>query len=479
MNKTFKFFGFLFLSSVGLMACTGTKKIANDNNYTPIITDKNSNDTMEGLEYGYSSKKKIELIDQKPVIIEEPKIVAEKPLQDTTVAIKDTIKTILEEITPPTKPIYLNPFAHLELKDTFNIALILPFNLGQTPTTLTQKQNFKFDASTKLALDYYQGFMTAIKNFNGNNLVVKVDVLDDKNDENATQSIINSGKLRNTDIIVGPIYNKNLRIMAPYAQEMEIPIFSPLSPSSNIAQNNPYYFSANAVNESIYEQIINEINKKKPFDTIYIFNEGSSEELDIIKIMKHQNEELGGNLTLLDFKINQSTDTLKIPPYFSDTLQKNIIIPNHNEAFASYVCGRLKILSKNQFSVYGLSTWIKFNKKIFTSKNLNTIIPTSTRLNNANGELDFFRNQYEMKYDKKPAEASYQAHDLVVLLANLIGKKNFHPTNGFQLLETNQLINTQYNIMPNKKVDGTINYYSNHFVYFLRFDQGSTTFIKN
>jgi hypothetical protein len=479
MKKTFKFLVLIVLGNFYLIACSGSKKITSNDGYTPIVNEKNAKDTLIGLENGYSSKKKIELIDQKKITEQDIINIENNIKKDTVVELIDTIKKTIEEPIPTSKPFYINPFAHLELKDTFNIALILPFNLGQTPTTLTQKQNFKFDASTKLALDYYQGFMTSINNFNGNGLVVNVKVLDDKNDENATQNLINNGKLTNCDLIVGPIYNKNLRIVAPYALENKIPIFSPLSPSSNIAQNNPYYFSVNAVNESFYGQILTEVYKKQPYDTIYLFNEGTEDEAEIMQIMHQKNKELGERLTMIDFKINRLSDTLKIPTYFSDTLQKNIIITNHNESFVSYMYDRLKILSKNKFNIYGLSTWVKFNKKIFAPKNISTVIPSSNQSNYGNGELDLFKKLYETKYDKKPADASFQAHDLVVLLSQLLSKKKFHPINGFQLTESSQLIYTKYDFLPNKKPDGQINFYSNHFVYFLKFDQGSSTFIKN
>ena len=479
MKKTFKLLVWIVLGNFYLIACSSSKKVTSNDGYTPIVNEKNAKDTLNGLENGYSSKKKIELIDQKNITDQDIKNIEENIKNDSVIESIDTTKKILEEPKPSSKPFYVNPFAHLELKDTFNIALILPFNLGQTPTTLTQKQNFKFDASTKLALDYYQGFMTSINNFNGNDLVVNVTVLDDKNDENATQNLINSGKLRNCDVIVGPIYNKNLRIVAPYALENKLPIFSPLSPSSNIAQNNPYYFSVNAVNESFYGQILTEVYKKQAFDTIYLFNEGTEEEAEIMQIMRQKNEELGEKLILIDFKINKLSDTLKVPTYFSDTLQKNIIITSHNEPFVSYMYDRLKILSKNKFNIYGLSTWIKYNKKTFVPKNISTFIPSSNQTNYGNGELDLFKKLYETKYDKKPADASYQAHDLVVLLSQLLSKKKFHPINGFQLMESSQLIYTKYDFLPNKKPDGQINFYSNHFVYFLKFDQGNSTFVKN
>lgn len=476
MKLVFKFLGIIVFSIAFSMGCSSSKKISNS--YEPIISEE-THDSINQPEKGFISKKRINIIDNKNLTKDDITPI-EKNLDTIKVVDVEKIEKVPVATTKtPVKPAYIDPFSSVKLKDTFNIALILPFNLGQTPYSLSQKQNFKFDASTKLALDYYQGFITSLSNFDGQNINIVLQVLDDKNDENATALLLDSDRLKNSDIIVGPIYNKNLRVVAPFALENKIPLFSPLSPSSNITKNNPYYFSVNAGNESFYGQIINEATKRFAYDTVFMFNEGTDEELEIMDVLQKKNDALGNKIKLIDFRIDRASDTLKFPPYFADTLVKNIIIPSHNETFVTYVLGRFKQLQKNQFNILGMSTWLKFNKKIFSSKNFNLYAPTSMQSNYGNGELEMFKKLYENKYDKKPADASYQAHDMVVLLANLLYKKNFHPLNGFQMTDSNQLLQMQFNFLPIKNEDGSINYYDNHFVYFLKFDQISNIFIKN
>ena len=67
MKKTFKLLVWIVLGNFYLIACSSTKKVTTNEGYTPIVNEKNDKDTLNGLENGYSSKKKIELIDQQNI----------------------------------------------------------------------------------------------------------------------------------------------------------------------------------------------------------------------------------------------------------------------------------------------------------------------------------------------------------------------------------------------------------------------------
>ena len=58
-------------------------------------------------------------------------------------------------------------------------------------------------------------------------------------------TLIRSGKLDNMDLIIGPVYSHNLRIIADYASSRDIPVVSPVPLKSNGAlDNRPSLFMA-------------------------------------------------------------------------------------------------------------------------------------------------------------------------------------------------------------------------------------------
>lgn len=444
--------------SVILVSCHSTKNLSDSETYTPIAVD-----TADGL--GNSPIKNIEIKDHQgdaPVVT-----TPEQPSQPEDVIVPEK----------PTKAIFKNPFEHVFAKDTINIAVLLPINLWKTPTTSAQKQSFSFDAPTKMALDFYQGMLVALPKLNGLGIHANIEIYDDQNDEGVAESIVNKPAFSKTDIIIGPIYNKNLRTVANYAKQRETPMFSPLSASSSITESNPYYFTANATNESHYAAIYQELIKRFDGDTVYIFREGTDDEAGVVKVLNSKNKEWGERIVLIEKVISKSWDTTKVPLYFTDTLPKNIIIPSYNKTFVGQLIGRLKLLPKNHFNIYGLSTWSTFDKKSLTMKNGDIFCTASNYLQYSNSEYSIFKSTYEAKFDKKPGDASIQAHDLVVYLATLLDSQAFNPY-GNSASESIQYIQTQFGFVPNKSADGQVNYYDNSFVYILKFDQASQTFVK-
>ena len=444
------------MASIILVACHSTKNIESET-YIPIAVD-----TVNVLDD--SPIKYIEIKDQQSDSSEVN--IPEQPSKPEEVIVPEK----------PSKSVLKNPFEYVFTKDTVNIAILLPINLWKTPTTTAQKQNFTFDAPTKMALDFYQGILVALPKFNGLGIHANIEIYDDQNDEGVAESIVNKPEFSKTDIIIGPIYNKNLRTVANYAKQRGVPMFSPLSASSSITENNPYYFTANATNESHYAAIYDDIIKRFDGDTIFIFREGTDDELSVIKSFEAKNKEWGERIVLIEKIISKSWDTTKIPQYFSDTLPKTIIVPSYNKNFVAQLMGRLKLLPKNYFNIYGLSTWSTFDKKNLSLKNGDVFCTASSHLNYNNSEYSIFKGTYEAKFHKKPGDASLQAHDLITYLAALLNTKSFNPY-GNQATESIQYIQTQFGFIPNKSSDGTVNYYDNSFVFILKFDQSSQTFI--
>ena len=92
MKKTFKLLVWIVLGNFYLIACSSSKKVTSNDGYTPIVNEKNAKDTLNGLENGYSSKKKIELIDQKNITDQDIKNIEENIKNDSVIESIDTTK---------------------------------------------------------------------------------------------------------------------------------------------------------------------------------------------------------------------------------------------------------------------------------------------------------------------------------------------------------------------------------------------------
>ena len=149
-------------------------------------------------------------------------------------------------------------------------------------TALKDTTLVPFNRASKMAIEFYQGFTLALDEVDQNSIQADIFVFDTKNSPSTTRKILNANDFPDMDIIIGPIFNKNLRIAAEYCKHNKIPMISPLSSSSSVTNQNPYYHSANGTSQSHYEALAHHITKKFPNDRLYIIHNGSQQEREII-----------------------------------------------------------------------------------------------------------------------------------------------------------------------------------------------------
>ncbi len=138
-------------------------------------------------------------------------------------------------------------------KDEYNIAVILPlyldsFQTAATEDTLTFEQKIvtrdDLYPPATMALEFFQGVKVALDSLKATGLKAKVHVFDSY-DDLAVRRLISSNELLQMDLIIGPIYNSHVKLLAPYIQKNKIPMVSPLSPAGDLTEKNPSFLMAN------------------------------------------------------------------------------------------------------------------------------------------------------------------------------------------------------------------------------------------
>lgn len=99
----------------------------------------------------------------------------------------------------------------------YRIALLLPFKSEGSQNTLTEAM-----------LDYYEGFKMATSYLENEGLRLKLYVFDSEKDSGSMDEILAHSDLKKMDIIVGPVYEKNLVAVEKICAKHRILLVSPL-----------------------------------------------------------------------------------------------------------------------------------------------------------------------------------------------------------------------------------------------------------
>lgn len=219
-------------------------------------------------------------------------------------------------------------------KSFYNVALVLPFYLDSFPTSsggIFQK--------SQIAIDYYKGVQMALDTLKANGLSVKMHVFDSHPDS-YLDVMIAAGKLKGMDLIIGPVFNSSMKVMAKYALEAGIPVWSPFSPAADITAKNPFFYIANPRMETHARKMIGFVTdsfKQGNLITLYQFTDQEKRYLEIYRNhIADFNKKL--NATLADSL--QKNPLYKVKPL----VLNEKLIGNHGSGLPKISTNELEVL---------------------------------------------------------------------------------------------------------------------------------------
>lgn len=145
------------------------------------------------------------------------------------------------------------------------ISLMLPFKL----LSINVENRAEIEKSY-LPLDFYQGFRLAIDSLAATGNKIRLNVLDSQDDSSRISSMIASGKLDHSSLVVGPVFPDEIEKVKAFAVTNHTFFVSPLSPHKLSEFNNPYLILVSSPIEAYARQTALFINEHYPSAHIII-----------------------------------------------------------------------------------------------------------------------------------------------------------------------------------------------------------------
>ena len=237
-------------------------------------------------------------------------------------------KDSLDQLYPVRKP------------DTFRIALILPlFTDIRTDTFSLSKRN---KAIANVASSFYLGSKLALDSLRNCGMHIKLKVFDSRNDSMRMLTIREKLKADSVDLILGPLFTENVRVLNRYSDRTKTNLVSPLTSVPMLLKNNPYYIAMDPGKAVIAKQVADLINQRFSGANVFVVRKFAERE------------------RLITQKVSQFIDTGKVASYqtlalksnqwntseiFKDTLRdkRNVVfIPSSDEAFVTSAISGIK-----------------------------------------------------------------------------------------------------------------------------------------
>jgi len=347
---------------------------------------------------------------------------------------KDII-TIEEELVDNDEKLVKNSdcleFLRPHNEEVFEVAFLLPLYLDVNENIQqfdTLPRPF-YDIYDVRFLEFLEGALMAIDSLRHFGLSMNVHVYDTERDAGVVRDLFESGKLDNTDLVIGPIYSASLSVASDYSRMLKIPIVSPLSGSGVGLEDNPYLFQVNPGNKLQFKLTNNylanfyNMNILMVQDTSSLIPAGGSfgnKKLDYFTYKVDPEDFLNGELQFHPTYYNDKPENAQMVP-INSLLSRNrenlILIPSNNEIFVTNIVNRLNALSLYyEITVFGRPEWGAYEAiEMEYLYNLKTHYYTNFSnpyVNYTDSLTQDFCHNYRLNWNNQPSRFSFQGFDV-------------------------------------------------------------------
>jgi len=267
-------------------------------------------------------------------------------------------------------------------KPTIKVAVMLPFNVEATKrinyytkeaageTVTVAKTHRKLSVRSKVFVEFYQGSLVALDALKKEGVNVNLFVYDTSPDTLKVSQILAKPELKHVDLIIGPAYSSNLKLVSDFSKMHKIPMVYPLSTSNQQMNNNPLLFQANPSDTLMFEIMSRQIIKSSQGKRIVMIrtknaDNGVEQRLsDLIRNKMYWDSFNNGQVPdFVEYTFKQD-DMVGLERMLDVEKANTVIIPSIEEAQVNRIVTNLKGAvdkTKTDVTLWGLPDWLKYN----------------------------------------------------------------------------------------------------------------------
>lgn len=314
-------------------------------------------------------------------------------------------------------------------KDQYTVALLLPLMLAQNSIEMSKPlkigQERELHPITKMSFAFYQGFVMAADSLKKAGLKVKIIVFDTKNDTAAIGELFKDDKFQKVDMVVGPLYPKNINYTAKLCKEKGINLVIPFRSDAQILDENPYVYKTVSSNMTLLDGTIDYIIKNHAHHKIFIVKPYLEADIALYdRAVARYNEKIKdvpGAMTPTIKEVSQgNTSGRELNGYVSKDTTNIFIIPSTNVKFVSGVLTRLNsVVNLNPYKksmrviAFGLEDWNAFDELDMMHRNKLNQHYASYRYLDYNSEMGIkFIKAFRARFGTDPDIIASQGFDV-------------------------------------------------------------------
>lgn len=319
-------------------------------------------------------------------------------------------------------------------------------------------------------LDFYNGMIAAVDSLNKEKAPVEVLFYDTKSATKPINTIISKNELLGVQLIIAVFNTRNeVKPLADYAKQLNIPLISATYPNDGGVFDNPFFYMINSTLNTHVEAMHRFLQRFYPLhNTVYVTRKGGSEDL-----IKQTFTELNKNTPAspLNMKMVELVDSFQTPdilPLLDSTKENLIICGSLNEAFGLKLVRTVSPHKQYKTTIAGMPTWEtlrEFNKE--DCKDVELIYSTPFNLPRTGKYYQYLSEQYKSRYNGRPSDMYFRGFENTYHFTKLL---LYHGNQLKQNLSDKSFsFFHEYDFKPiTNQRSNAVDYFENKKIYFVR-----------
>ncbi|WDF54525.1 ABC transporter substrate-binding protein [Mucilaginibacter sp. KACC 22063] len=302
------------------------------------------------------------------------------------------------------------------------ISMLLPLKLeelsgGYSAADLKQ---------ANMGIDYYQGFKLALDSLTAEGYNFRLQLFDSKDQAAEARNLSLNPKVRNSDLIVGPIFPDGIKAFSETAIGKKKMLLSPLSPAAPNQFHNPMLITATPPLDYHAKRAARYVAERLKPKKVFILKSGFSEDNKYITPFKHELDSLSRlKIKVVPFTVVRG-NLQPLLAQLSKTEENVFIIPAVKQAFLGVTLRSLDAVAKTYpVTVIGHPNWENMSfLKADLLQRLKTVITSTEHVNYKLGSTVTFVRAYRKAYHIDPSLYAIKGFDEGYFFGHLIAESN-------------------------------------------------------
>lgn len=305
----------------------------------------------------------------------------------------------------------------LLVKDTYVIKVLLPFSLG------VEEPDKKQQRLRDISMSFYRGCMMALDSLQERGAHFNVEILDCAGDSQI-DSYIKERRLKDADVIIGPLQKNNVTKVAKYTAVRGIHLVCPTLTKNSILLSSPNLSKVQSSEASHMKELAAYIANEHKGENIILINSKDVNDARKVQLFKkYYREYMGASADSGAFAMKEIEASSKFVGDLEKHLamaRRNILVVPAGKNSKSMIANlqtklQLVDIEKHQTIIYGTEDWFRFEFLEPSFKNnVSLRLPTSTFVDYSDADCINFVKQFRGRYATDPTDYGFLGYDVAL-----------------------------------------------------------------